>query len=172
MKKFFLFATFIAFIVSCNQESKTETASTEDADMKALYEKNLATLKTGIDAIEKGDLDAWAANVADSVVFNSPSFGDTIHTKAHWRDLINFFTTNWSGLELTNAIFLPGIDTASHKPDGSVRYYGTWTGVHSSGIKTDINFYGTFDFNSDNKIVNASEFFDVGGVLNAVTPKK
>lgn len=140
--------------------------------MKATYEKNLTSLKAGIDAFEKEDIEGWAATVADSVVFNSPAYGDTITTKAHWKESLQGYVLNFDNLKLSNAIFLPGIDTATHAFDGSVRYYGTWDAVYSATNKaTSLNFYGTYNFNSDNKVTFASEFFDVGGLMNAVTPK-
>jgi hypothetical protein len=53
-----------------------------------------------------------------------------------------------------------------------VRFYGVWVGASKSGQQTARKFYGTYDFNKDNKIVSADEYFDVGGLLNAMTPKK
>ncbi len=64
------------------------------------------------------------------------------------------------------------ISAATHEFDGSVRYYGQWDGVHKSGVKTSVNFYGTYDFNKDGKVVNGSDFFDVGGLMNAIKEKK
>jgi hypothetical protein len=43
-----------------------------------------------------------------------------------------------------------------------------WVGTHKSGQQTSTKFYGTYDFNKDNKITSGDEFFDVGGLLNAV----
>ena len=56
--------------------------------------------------------------------------------------------------------------------DGGVRCYGRWDGVHKSGVTTHVNYYGTFEFNKDGKISSANEFFDLGGLMNAVAPKK
>lgn len=43
-----------------------------------------------------------------------------------------------------------------------------WYEVHKSGITTSVNLYANYDFNSEAKIVNASEFFDFGGLMSAV----
>jgi len=181
MKKVLFGAAMLLLMVSCNSTEKKEDTSTEkkedttaskNNDMKALYEKNLSTLKASIAAFEKEDLAGQAALVADSARWGSPAYGDTISTKAHWMESLKYYMDNWSDLHLSNAQFLPGIDSATHEFDGSVRYYGRWDGTHSSGIKTKVNFYGTYDFNKDNKIIYGGEFFDLGGLMKAVSKGK
>lgn len=173
MKKILFASVASLFILACNNDEKKEdAASKKDADMKALYEKNLASLQKGISAFENKDIEGWAATVADSASWTSPTYGDSVHTKAHWKDALTFYTTNWDNLKLNNAIFLPGIDSATQQMDGSVRYYGNWDAVHKSGVKTSVYFYGTYDFNNDNKVISGAEFFDVGGLMNAVAAKK
>ena len=73
--------------------------------------------------------------------------------------------------QLFQGTLLVALDS-TYAIDGSVRYYGNWDAVHKSGVKTSVNFYGTYEFNKDNKVVSGSEFFDVGGMMNAITPKK
>ena len=171
MKKILFAATISLLIVACNDEKKEAAASSKDADMKALYEKNLVTVKAFTSAFEKEDSAAIDALVADTAVWNSPAYGDNIHTKKHWMESLSYYLHNWDKLHLTNGQFLPGLDSATHEIDGSVRYYGLWGGVHSSGITTSVNFYGTYEFNKDNKIISGSDFFDLGGLMNAVMPK-
>jgi hypothetical protein len=178
MKKIVFFSLLLGVLYSCNDSSKTEgTSSTSSdstsntSDAKALYEKNLATLQTGITAFENEKMDDWAATVADNAVWNSPAYGTKPAGKEEWKKALTAYTTDWDSLKLVNPIFLPGIDSISHEFDGSVRYYGTWQGVHKSGIKTSVNFYGTYEFNKDNKVTDGTEFFDVGGLVNAIKPK-
>jgi hypothetical protein len=142
-----------------------------DSAMAALYEKNLAALQAGISAFESENADAWSAVVSDSVIFISPVYGDMDSSKAHWQQLISGYWADWDSLRLTNPIFLPGIDQQTHELDGSVRYYGEWKGVHKSGKRTTSRFHGTYDFNSDGKIISAAEFFDAGGLMNAIAAK-
>ena len=172
MKKLLLFSILSLSLLACNDKDKKEDeASKKNADMKALYEKNLATLKASIAAFEKRDLDGWASSVADSANWASPAYGDTVHTKAHWKETLKFYIDNWNDIHLVNANFLPGVDSATHEWDGSVRYYGRWDATHKSGVKTMVNFYGAYDFNKDGKVSSGIEFFDVGGLMNAVAPK-
>jgi hypothetical protein len=180
MKKLIFAALITMMIAGCNQsEKKSDTtvqkdnSSSGNADeMKTAYEANLAAYKTQIAAFEKKDLNAWAATVADSAKFSSPIYGDTATSKAHWVEYIKAIFDNNTNLHLTDAQFLPGVDTSTLKPDGSVRYYGTWNGTSKDGKQKSIKFYGTYDFNSDHKIISGDDFYDVGGVTNATAAKK
>lgn len=180
MKKLIFGLAISVTIMACNEPSKTETsASTSNEasasasnDMKALYEKNLSTLQTGISAFEKEDINGWAATIADSARWTSPAYGAVEGKKEDWKKSLEAYMADFDNLKLVNANFLPGIDSSTHEFDGSVRYYGEWEAVHKSGVKTKINFYGTYDFNKDNKAISGSDFFDVGGLMNAVSGKK
>ncbi|MFI5186820.1 MAG: nuclear transport factor 2 family protein [Chitinophagales bacterium] len=172
MKKILFASIASLFMMACNNEKKEDDTSKKTDDMKALYEKNLAVVKSAVAAFEKKDIDGWAAAVADSAKWSSPAYGDTVNTKAHWKESLTVYLNNWNDLKLTNPNYLPGVDSATQEPDGSVRFYGVWVGTHKSGQKTSDKFYGAYDFNKDNKIVFGDEYFDVGGLINAVTPKK
>lgn len=173
MKKLLFAAIITLAIAGCNQTQKKEAAlSSKTADMNAQYEQNLSTLKTSFNDFEKEDIASLAALSADSMVWNSPAYGDTVHTKKHWLESLRYYVNNWSNLHFSNAQFLPGVDTTTHEFDGSVRCYGRWDGTHSSGVVTRVNYYGTFDFNKDHKIISATEFFDIGGLMNAVKAGK
>ena len=168
----------LCILFSCNDAAKTDdTASTssdtttsKSSDAKTLYEKNLASLQAGITAFENEKMDDWAATVADAAVWNPPAYGAKPAGKTEWKNALTAYTTDWDSLKLVNPIFLPGIDSTTHEFDGSVRYYGTWEGVHKSGVKTSVNFYGTYEF-KNGKVVDGSEFFDVGGLMNAIKSK-
>ena len=162
----------LTILLSCNKPVKTETSAPVGNDMKALYEKNLSSLKTGISAFEKKDINGWAATVADSARWTPASYGAVESKKEDWKKELQAFIADWDSIKLVNPNFLPGIDSATHEFDGSVRYYGEWDGVHKSGVKTKVSFYGTYDFNKDNKVIFGAEFFDVGGLMNAVSGKK
>jgi len=172
MKKlmFLLFASVAILACTQNQPAVDDSASKSN-DSKMLYEKNLATVKAGIKAFENEDLDGFLAYVADNAVYLSPAYGAKEGTKEDYKNQLSLYLTNWDSLKLMNPIFLPGLDSATHEFDGSVRYYGKWTGVHKSGVKTVVNFYATYEFNADNKIISATDYFDLGGLINAVSAK-
>ncbi|MDB5222614.1 MAG: nuclear transport factor 2 family protein [Chitinophagaceae bacterium] len=150
---------------------KSETVS-KPSDAKMLYEKNLASLKKGITAFENEKIDDWANTVSDTTIWNSAAYGSSPAGKEEWKKMLTAWIADWDSLKLNYPDFLPGIDSATHEFDGSVRYYGIWNGIHKSGVRTSVNFYATYDFNKEGKIVNASEFFDVGGLMNAIKGKQ
>jgi len=165
MKKIFFLSSVTLLLLSCN----TDKTASGDTDTKALYEQNLAVVKGMLANFENKDLDAFFANVSDTVTWNSPVYGDTVETKAHWRETLTYWTDNWDSLHLVDPIFLQGMDPDTNTPDGSVRYYGQWDGVHkATGIHTHVQIYEFFNFNADHKIATDGEFFDVGGLLKAV----
>jgi hypothetical protein len=173
MKNLFFCSILLLASIACNQDSKTtdDTAAKKSDEAKAMYEKNLGALKTAIVAFENKQIDAWAATVADSAKWAPPAYGAIEAKKDDWKKVLSMYMADWDSLKLVNPNFLPGVDSATHEFDGSVRYYGTWTGVHKSGVHTATNFYGAYNFNKDNKVVFATEFFDVGGMMNAVQKK-
>ena len=173
MKKLLLFVVLSCVLAACsNQEKKEDDTSKKTDDMTPLYEKNLAVIKSSIASFENKDIEGWAANVADSVNWTSPAYGDTVTSKAHWKETLTAYLANWNDLKLTKTNFLPGVDSTTHQPDGSVRFYGVWVGTSKSGVQTASKFYGSYDLNKDNKIIFADEYFDVGGLLAATSPKK
>jgi len=173
MKKLLSIVVLSCLLAACsNQEKKEDDTSKKTDDMTPLYEKNLAVIKSAIASFENKDIEGWAATVADTVNWTSPAYGDTVTSKAHWKETLTAYLANWNDLKLTKTNFLPGVDSTTHQPDGSVRFYGVWVGTSKSGVQTASKFYGSYDLNKDNKIIFADEYFDVGGLLAATSPKK
>lgn len=167
MKKFIIPFIAAMLMIACQPQSK-DAASSGNPD----YEKNLATLKTFNDAFQKGDSNALGDLIDDNVKFSSAMYGDSLHTKAHFLDWLKMVIRGYDHLTLSNATYLPGIDSATHVFDGSVRYYGEWSGTfRATNIHGAMKFYGTYDFTKDHKIATADEYFDMGGISNAVMPK-
>ncbi len=168
MKKLLFFSVISMLVLSCNTEEKKETNSTS-VDTNAVYEKNLAIVKSNVAAFENKDMEALFANVSDTATWNSPVYGDTIQTVAHWKESLKYWMDNWDSLHLANPIYLSGVDSETNLPDGSVRYYGQWEGVHkATGKHTSVQCYEYYNFNTDHKIVADGSYFDVGGLMNAV----
>jgi len=184
MKKVFIAGMIAVTLFSCSQPQKQQTqtaapvdtaaaaAAAKTTEMKMLYEKNLGTLKQFITAFENKDAAARASLIADNVVWHSPAYGDMDSSGTHWKQMTQMFWDNFDSLKLKNAVFLPGVDQKTQMLDGSVRYYGEWSGIYKKNKKkADWQFYGTYDFDKDGKVVNASQYYDVGGLKNAVGMK-
>ena len=172
MKK--LICLFLAAVamVGCQPKSEPAPETPKDDPAKIAYEQNLATTKAALKAFENENLDEFGSYVSDSVVVLPATYGSKESNKEEWKSLLGYFTSEFDSIRLTQSIFLPGIDSATHEPDGSVRYYGTWVSRHKSGMNTSVRFYAAYEFDDNHKILFAQDFFDVGGLLNAVAPKK
>ncbi|UEG49643.1 hypothetical protein LK994_13455 [Ferruginibacter lapsinanis] len=171
MKKLHVCLIALLSMIACNQKPSMENADKKDSDAKAKYEKNLATVKASVVAFENKQADAFAATLADSAVWVPAVYGTVPGKKADYCNDSKWYWDNFDSIQLINAAYLPGLDSLTHEFDGSVRYYGTWISKHKSGVKTSLNYYATFDFNKDNKIVYAAEFYDAGGLMNAIKAK-
>lgn len=158
-------------VIGCNQ-SGTYSGSGMNSEMKALYEKNLGVLKAMISAYESEQLDTWSQYVADSARWNPAGYGALPSTKGQWAAALSAYHADWDSIRLMNANFLPGLDQETKEFDGSVRFYGLWVGRHKSGVETSVNYYATADFNQEGKLAVYSEYFDVGGLINALKPKE
>src|SRR5262245_12740140 len=140
MKPLFCSAIILT-LLACNDQSKqsTEVKSTSSStDMKALYEKNLATLKYAVAALEKEDIKQFDSNYADSVKFHPAVFGMPDGGKAELKNYVSMYFADWDSLKLVESNFLPGLDSATHEINGSARYYGVWSAVHKSGFKAKL----------------------------------
>lgn len=171
MKATFICAIGSIVLLSCSQPPKIDEAAAKRVEAIALYQKNLSVLKLGLQAFQDEQMDVWADGVSDSVIWNSAAYGSSPGKKEDWKKSLSGYVSEWDSIRLKNPIFLPGVDTAKFEPDGSVRYYGQWAAIHKSGVRTSVNFYGSYQFNNDNKIVQATDFFDIGGMMNSLMPK-
>lgn len=170
--KQFIFFFIISCTLYCCKQTVIRESNSQSSEAKTLYEKNLATLQKGISAFENENINGWAETVADTTIWNAAAYASSPAGKADWKKYLITYFADWDSIKLNYPDFLPGIDSATHEFDGSVRYYGIWNGVHKSGVRTSVNMYATYDFNTEGKIVNASEFFDVGGLMNAIKGKE
>ncbi len=157
--------------IGCSAPSN-QTGSGMNPETKTLYEKNLLVLKAMIAAYENEQLDTWGTYVSDTAVWNPAAYGSVPGTKETWAASLAGYVAEWDSIKLMNANFLPGVDQNTKEFDGSVRYYGVWVGMHKSGVETSLNYYATADFNADGKLTVYSEYFDAGGLLNAIRPKE
>ena len=66
---------------------------------------------------------------------------------------------------------MPGTDSLGNL-DGSVRTYGSWSGVNvATGKVLYSSSYHNFDFDDDGKVIGQGDYFDFGGMINSVYPK-
>lgn len=67
-------------------------------------------------------------------------------------------------------VFLPGVNSETKKPDGSVRHYSTWEVTLPATDSTEaksgqINLYESFDFDAEGKILIQQVYGDFTGLM-------
>ena len=155
MKNFLLLFSMLLFIA---------------CDINPKYESNLAVAKKWVQAFEDGNIDLWKEAVSDDLQDVAPMYGMGTVDYETSLQVAEFYVQNYTDVKFNEPVWLPGIDTLTMKPDGSVRAYGRWSGKSlSTGREFSVMSYHNFDF-EDGKISSTGEYFDATGMVNAVGP--
>ncbi len=160
MKNILLLGLSVALLTSCSQNQNPK------------FDKNQESVKKWFELWEIEDVNSLSEMVSEDIEWQGAAYGsEIIKTKA---DVINYIDA-WHGamesIKYTPDNFLPGVDPETNLPNGSVRTYGTWTGINSaSGKSFKVRFYHTFDFNDEGQIINGADYGDATGVYLAVAP--
>ena len=135
------------------------------------YERNLATAKKLFAKMGEENINAQLALVSKDIKFYSTIYdaSNPLGFEAY-KSLTKSYHDNFEDIKYNAQAWLPGVDTLSLKPDGSVRTYGTWTGKNSiTGKKINLKGYWYFNFDDEGKIESHGEFFDHGGMMKALS---
>jgi len=155
MKKIILLLAGILF-VGCDSNPK--------------YESNLAVAKKWVQAFEDQNIELWKEAVSEDLQDIAPMYGMGMVDYETSLQVAEFYIQNYTDVKFNDPVWLPGIDTLTMKPDGSVRAYGRWSGKSlSTGREFSLMSYHNFDF-EDGKISSTGEYFDATGMVNAVGP--
>ncbi|MDG2341998.1 MAG: hypothetical protein P8L24_02880 [Cytophagales bacterium] len=135
------------------------------------YDRNLATAKKLFQLHGEEDLEAQLALVSKDIESISPIYGSSSNDYEGYKSMLKAYHDGFEDIQYTANNWLPGTDSLG-KLDGSVRTYGNWTGKNSAtGKKIDLNGYWYFNFDNDGKVIVQGDFFDFGGMYDAVYPK-
>ena len=172
MKNLFLYVMLCGIMISCGNSSKQTDNSKENAaaEVKATYEKNVATFEKLFEAWAGQDVDGSLSLLADNFLESGTGVGEPDRTKEEWKANMEMMMSVMKPT-LKQAMFLPGVDTATLEIDGSVRYYGTWN--FASGEKNqDLKVYGSADFNEAGLITSLTHYADFGMVMMQILPEE
>ena len=134
------------------------------------YEANKKLAQKWVETFETQNMDLWEEVVSEDVIDVSPMYGMGEVDYASSKQVAEFYVNSYTDVKFNNPVWLPGIDTLTMKPDGSVRAYGLWTGKSiSTGREFSMTSYHNFDFEGG-KIVRTGEYFDATGMVSAVGP--
>ena len=137
------------------------------------YKKNLATAQKLFSLHGEEKIDEQLALVSKDIKLYTPMYGATEPLGYDaYASILKGYHDGFEDIKYNAQAWLPGVDTLSLKPDGSVRTYGTWTGKNSiTGKEINLNGYWYFNFDAEGKVIAQGDFFDYGGMMQAVGAK-
>lgn len=147
------------FVTSCMQQQHPD------------YAKNLETAKKMFALHEVEDYDGQAALISKDIIAETSMYGSEKMGYDQFMANIKGYHMAFDNVKYTPEVWLPGCDTLGNL-NGSVRTYGVWTGTQvQTNKELSLKGYWYFGFDEDGLINAQGDFFDFGGMLNAVYPK-
>ena len=141
------------------------------SDPNPKYEKNLATAKKLFKLHGEENLDEQLKLVSRDIKIEPPFYGSEIVGYAAYSSLLKGYHDAFENINYTAQVWLPGTDSIGVL-NGSVRTYGQWTGVQTvTGKQLNLKGYWYFSFDDQGLINGQGDFFDAGGMLDAVYSK-
>ena len=135
------------------------------------YEKNLATAKKLFELHGEEDLEGQLALISDKIQSNSSMYGSETADYDQYVSMLKGYHAAFDDIKYTADIWLPGTDSLGNL-DGSVRTYGSWSGVNvATGKVLDLHGYWYMNFDDNGKVIGQGDYFDFGGMINSVYPK-
>jgi quinol monooxygenase YgiN len=135
------------------------------------YAKNLATAQKFFALHGEENLEAQLNLISKDIESEPPFYGSEMIRYDIFTSMLKGYHNAFDNIKYTAKAWLPGTNSFGVL-NGSVRTYGTWTGVQTKTGK-QLNLKGYWYFGFDNKgLINAQgDFFDAGGMLDAVYSK-
>ena len=153
--KNFIVVLLTVFLASCAVDSQHPD-----------FEKHVELGKNFFKLHGEEKFDEMKDLLSDDLSWTSPAYGEGLIDKETQLGYIKMYQDNYENVTFTANYWLPGVDTLSLKNDGSVRVYGTWSGVHSStGNEFSLGSYHTMAFDADGKISGGGDWFDLTGFI-------
>ena len=129
---------------------------------------NTELAKTYFNLHQQENAEAMWDFIHPDIEWHMPEYGAPMAGLEVVKQAVTGYHAEFEGMNFAADYWLPGVDPETGLPDGSTRTYGTWTAVHTAtGQKVSITSYHAFSF-KDGKIVGGGDWFDLGGMLNAI----
>ena len=129
------------------------------------FEKNKAVIQKFVNLHSVEDWEAQAELLHEDLSWSQPVYGSENYGKDEHFEAMKMYQSMFDNIKYETEYWLAGIDPETGIRDGSVRTYGTWTGVHTeTGKEFKLNAYHAISF-KDGKIVGGGDYFDFGGFM-------
>ena len=135
------------------------------------YSKNLATAQKLFQLHEEENIEEQLALVSEKMESITSMYGAKASDFDQYKAMLEGYHNDFDDIKYNANVWLPGTDPEGIL-DGSVRTYGTWTGTNvATGKQLNLMGYWYFNFDAEGKVITQGDFFDYGGMYNAVYPK-
>ena len=175
----------VATLFGCKQaaEVEEEVATEEVASPDyADFDRKVAVIAAFYEAHGNEDLAAQTAMLSDTLEWSPPGYnGNKWLGKEDLVAALKGYHDNFDNIKFTSGVVtaddvVNGYWSGSVYPEESansssdvIRVYGTWSATHTeSGKEIGVKFYSTVSVNADGQIVAASDYFDVGGIMDQI----
>ena len=162
MKKLLIVLIGLVFASCVNvQTDAEESVNLQHPD----FEKNKEIAQKFIDLHYAEDWEAQAELVHEDLDWSPPMYGSENYGKVEHVEAMKMYQQMFDNIKFEADYWLPGVEPETGMRDGSVRTYGTWTGVHTeSGKEWALKSYHPMAF-KDGKIIGGGDYFDFGGFM-------
>ena len=158
MKKIVLILVMAVLVMSCS-------------DSNPKYADNLATAKKFFALHGEENYEEQLKLISKDIQAEPPFYASGMSNYEEFTSMVKGYQEAFDNIKYNARNWLPGTDSLGVF-DGSVRTYGNWTGVHTAtGKQLDLKGYWYFNFDENGLIIGQGDFFDAGGMLDAVYPK-
>ena len=158
MKNILFLLSLTVFLASCTNSNPK-------------YTDNLATAQKFFALHGEENLEAQLSLISKDIESEPPFYGSEMIGYDVFTSLLKGYHDAFNDIKYTAKVWLPGTDSLGVL-NGSVRTYGKWTGVQAvTGKQLNLNGYWYFDFDDAGLINAQGDFFDAGGMLDAVYSK-
>ena len=137
------------------------------------FEGNVEKVKAFLELQgSEADPQAQLDMIHEDLEWQPAFYGTGLIGKAEFGEYLIGWQDAMEDVVYTATNYLPGVNAETGILDGSVRSYGTWTGVHTeTGKSWELSSYHTWDF-KDGQIVYGGDYFDAGGFLASLAPSE
>ncbi|MDC1355761.1 hypothetical protein N8205_02835 [Flavobacteriaceae bacterium] len=171
MRKLCITFLSIAFLASCANQTNNETIpSAEDT---AVFNQHVENWETAINGFSTEDPEKVMSIFADSLKWNNPEALMNINkTKLDLTAAVNFYIGTFDNIKFTDDVYYGGSlyssENTEASPDG-MRVYGNWSFTDPvSAAKVAYKWMGIVRFNSDGKIYEFADWFDVSSIPSQI----
>ena len=187
MKIKMLYLALLAMVMffACKQTAEVEEEmATEEAAGPdyADFDRKVAVIAAFYEAHGNEDLAAQTAMISDTLQWSPPGYnGNKWLGKEELLAALKGYHDGFDNIKFTSGIItaddkVGGFWSGSVYPEETatndadvIRVYGTWNATHTeSGKEIGVKFYSTISVNADGQIAAASDYFDVGGIMDQI----